>query len=120
MPIARIDITGPKSDEHKRALMRAVRSAIVTCLGAGDERVNVRVNETSAECVDVPSCRTERYTVVDVMMYTGRSEAMKRAFAERLRADLAAAPGIEPSEVAIALHEMSKVDLDVLPGEAVS
>ena len=118
MPIARIDITGPKSAEYKRALAAAVRGAIVSCLGATDDRVNVRVVETVPECVDVPACRTERYTVVDIMMYEGRTDEMKTAFAEKLRAGLASNPGIEPSEVAIALHSMSKIDLNVLPGEA--
>ena len=118
MPIARVDVTGPKSAEYKRDIMAAVRSAIVTCLGAGDERVNVRVVETEPECVDVPSCRTDRYTVVDVTLYEGRTDEMKRAFAETLRAGLALSPGIEPSEVSIALHSMSTTDLDVLPGEA--
>ena len=118
MPIARVDVTGPKSAEYKQAVMAAVRSAIVTCLGAGDERVNVRIVETPSDFVDLPSCRTERYTVVDIMLYEGRSDEMKRAFADTLRADLAAAPGIEPSEVSIALHSMAPTDLDVLPGEA--
>jgi phenylpyruvate tautomerase PptA (4-oxalocrotonate tautomerase family) len=118
MPIARIDITGPKSAEYKRALIYAVRGAIVSCLGATDERVNVRVVETEPDCVDVPTCRTERYTVVDIMMYEGRTDEMELAFAETLRAKLASDPGIEPSEIAIALHSMSKIDLNVLPGEA--
>lgn len=118
MPIARIDIAGTKSLEYKRALAHAVRECIVTFLAADDSRVTVRVSETPPECVDFPPCRTDRYTVVDILLYEGRTEEMKRAFAAGLRAALAKDPGIEPSEVAIALHLMSRSDLDVLPGSA--
>lgn len=118
MPLVRIDITGPKTSEYKQALISAVRAAVIDGLAAQDERVVVRLTETDAACVDVPNCRTERFTLVDVMLYEGRSPEMKVTFGRLLRERLALSPGIEPSEVAVALHDLSKVDLDVLPGEA--
>lgn len=118
MPLARIQITGQKPAAYKRALISATRAAIVEGLGALDERVVVRLSVDDAECVDVPVCRTDRFTLVEVLLYEGRSEETKRVFAQLLRARLSQDPGIEPSEVAVALHDLSKVDLDVLPGEA--
>lgn len=118
MPVATVDIVGSKSRAYKDALAAAVRRSIVEFLAADDSRVTVRIIETPADCVDLPSCRTERYTVVGILLYEGRTEEMKRAFAEGLRAALAADPGIEPCEIAIALHSMSTSDLDVLPGQS--
>jgi len=118
MPLVRIDVIAPKSPEYKRALMAAARHAIVDGLAAPDSRVTVRVAETAADDVDLPSCRTDRMTVIDVLLYAGRTDEMKTATAAALRDALALDPGIEPCEVAVFFHDATPVDLDVLPGQA--
>ena len=118
MPLATVRITGPKPAEYKQELLAIVRSTIVDGLVAPDERVVVRVCEDDSDCVDTPDCRTDRFTVVEVLLYAGRSADTKRAFVRLLRERLAITPGIEPSDVAVAFHDKSMVDLDVLPGEA--
>jgi len=119
MPIVRIDVVGPKSPDYKRALLAAVRAAVTATLGADDGRVSLRVVETPACDVDLPACRTERMTVIEVLMYEGRTPEMKQAMASHVRAALSTDPGIEASEIQIAFRELSKTDLDVPPGEAV-
>jgi phenylpyruvate tautomerase PptA (4-oxalocrotonate tautomerase family) len=118
MPIVRIDITGPKSPEWKRGVLRSTREAVTGSLGVPDEGVTLRLNETSDDCVDTPDCRTERYTIVEVIMYEGRSDETKHAMVGAIRSALSADPGIEPSEVGVIIRDPSKVDLDVLPGAA--
>ena len=118
MPLVRIDVIAPKSADYKRALMAATRNAIVEALAAEDRRVIVRVNETAPEDADLPSCRSERLTVVDILLYEGRTPEMKSLMAATLRHSLATDPGIEPSEVAIFFHDATPFDLDVLPGQA--
>lgn len=118
MPIVRIDITGPKPADYTQALLAETRAAVTEALGAPDERVVIRVIETPEEQVSVPSCRTSRYTLVDVLMYEGRSPELKRAFGLALRGRLAERPGIEASEVAIAFRDVAQVDLDSPAGEA--
>lgn len=118
MPILRIDITGPKSPAYKRALLTGARAAVIGAFGVPDGRVVVRVVETPAGDVDAPPCRTDRYTLVDVLAYEGRTPQLKRALAAALRDAYATDPGIEPSEVAITFRDASPDDLDVLPGEA--
>jgi phenylpyruvate tautomerase PptA (4-oxalocrotonate tautomerase family) len=118
MPLVRIDVVGTKSDEYKRALMAAARRSIVEGLAAEDRRVTVRVVEAPPGNVDLPSCRTERMTVFDILLYEGRTPEMKAATAASLRAALAIDPGIEPSEVALFFHDATTCDLDVLPGQA--
>lgn len=118
MPIVRIDVVGPKRAAYKRALLAGVRSAVTSALGVGDERVTLRIIETEADDVDLPSCRTERFTVIEVAMYEGRTPEMKAAMVAAARDALAADPGIEPSEVQVAFREYARCDLDVPPGEA--
>jgi phenylpyruvate tautomerase PptA (4-oxalocrotonate tautomerase family) len=117
MPLVRIDITGPKAPGYKRALLAGARRAVVSSLGVGDERVTVRVIETPAEWVDVPPCRTERFTFVEVVLYEGRTEELKRGLAKALREEFAADPGIEEREVSVLINDASPLDLDVLPGK---
>lgn len=118
MPVVRIDITGPRPAAWKRALLEGARSAAVEALGVPDTRVTVRVVEAPDDCVDVPDCRTRDFTVVEVLMYEGRTAEMKLAFVASLREKLAENPGIPPSEVTVVLRDSSTLDLDVLPGEA--
>ncbi|MBN2405447.1 MAG: tautomerase family protein [Coriobacteriia bacterium] len=118
MPLVRIDITGAKPEAYKRALLAGARLAVTSALGVPDSRVNIRVFEASPACVDVPACRTDRFTAVEVLLYEGRTPALKSAFISTLRDIYAENPGIEPSEVTIFFHDASVTDLSVLPGEA--
>jgi phenylpyruvate tautomerase PptA (4-oxalocrotonate tautomerase family) len=118
VPLVRIDITGPKEPEYKRALLAGVRGAITNAFGVDDSRVVLRVVETPADDVDVPPCRSERLCVIDILMYEGRTPEMKAMMAAEARRALALDPGVEPSDVMISFRESSRLDLDVPPGEA--
>jgi phenylpyruvate tautomerase PptA (4-oxalocrotonate tautomerase family) len=118
MPIIRIDITGPKTPEWKRALLAGTRAAVSESLGVPDARITARVTETPDDCVDVPDCRTDRFTIVEVIMYEGRTDAMKHELVAAIRSRWAASPGVESSEVTVIIRDPSRVDLDVPPGDA--
>jgi phenylpyruvate tautomerase PptA (4-oxalocrotonate tautomerase family) len=116
MPFVRIDITGPKNADYKHALLAGTRAALTTTFEVPDARVSIRVIETPSGEVDVPSCRTDRLTMVDVLMFEGRTPQAKAAMTAALRDALAASPGIEPSEVIVNFREADAVDLDVFRG----
>ena len=116
MPFIRIDVTGPKAADYKRALLAGTRAAVTKSFGVADDRVTVRVLETPGADVDTAPGRTERMTMVDVLMFEGRSAEMKAAMTAALRDALANSPGIEPSEVVVNFREADAVDLDVFRG----
>lgn len=118
VPIVRIEFIGPREDVYVSALMRGVRQGIVTWLNAPDPRVAIRAIEVAEGHVDLPDCRTAGFTVVDVMLYEGRTAEAKAACSASIREALSLDPGIPASEVAIAYHDMTPDDLDVIPGEA--
>lgn len=120
MPVVRVDIIGPKDAAYCSAVLRCVRAAVVGGLGAPDERVTVRVVQTPAELTDMPATRTDRFTVVDVMLYAGRTPEAKAACSTMMRTGLETDLGIPSCEVTIAYHDMAPTDLDVLPGEALA
>lgn len=118
MPIVRVEMVGPKEGPYKRAMLRAVRSGVQDALGVPQERVTVRLLELEPECVDLPGCRTERFTVVEIMLYEGRTPELKLACTQAIRDNLADDPGIEASDVAVLYRDVTPVDLNLLPGAA--
>lgn len=116
MPFVRIDVTGPKSPEYKRALLTGTRGALTGVFGVPDSRVTVRVIETPAADIDTAPGRTERLTMVDVLMFEGRTAELKSEMTADLRERLAKDPGIEPSEVVVNFRDAGPIDLDVFAG----
>jgi phenylpyruvate tautomerase PptA (4-oxalocrotonate tautomerase family) len=105
VPIVRIDIQGGKSTEYKRALLHGVRSGIISSLGVPGERVMQRIVETPPEDIDVTEVRTDRLTIVEISMLTGRDTELKgelyTAIADRLRED----PGITRHDLVVLVNE---------------
>lgn len=117
MPIVRVDVTGPKPLEYKTAVLRGVREAVVAHLNAPDERVSVRVCETECDCVDAPSWRSDRFTVVEVWLFAGRTDEAKAACVAALRDNLGAAPGVPAHDISVIFSDRTPSDLHVLQRE---
>lgn len=120
MPIVRVDIVGPKPAEYVKSVLAGVRSGVVEGLGVPDDRVTVRVIETPASHADLPACRTDRYTVVEVALYAGRSPELKAATIAAVRERLLAEPGIPECEVAMLFRDRSQDDLSAPAAEPAS
>lgn len=118
VPLVRIDVTGPQTLDHVRAVLRGTREAITETLGVPDDRVHLRLIETPAAHIDAPPCRTSHFTLVDIILYEGRTPELKAACISAIRRKLGDDPGIPASEIAVAFRDMSTTDLDVLPGQA--
>ncbi|TLM99440.1 MAG: tautomerase family protein [Actinobacteria bacterium] len=117
VPIVRVDIVGPKDAEYVSAVLAAVRGGVVSGIGAPDDRVTVRVIETPASHVDLPSCRSDRYTVVEIALFEGRTPELKAAAMDAVRANLASALAIPGSEVAVVFNDCAPCDLSAPAGE---
>ncbi|MGQ7295331.1 tautomerase family protein [Quadrisphaera sp. KR29] len=72
----------------------------------------------AAEDFPTPEGRTERYLVVEVLLFEGRSVAAKKAFYARLYRDVAAL-GVGPADLEVVLLETPRHDWAVrgLPGD---
>jgi phenylpyruvate tautomerase PptA (4-oxalocrotonate tautomerase family) len=105
VPIVRIDLQSGKSTAYKRSILHGVRSAITSTLGVPDERVMQRIIETPSEDIDLAEVRTDRLTIVEISMLTGRGielkEALYIAIAERLLED----PGITRHDLVVLVNE---------------
>ncbi len=105
MPIVRIDLQSGKSTAYKRSILHGVRTAITSTLGVPDERVMQRIVETPSDDIDLTDVRTDRLTIVEISMLTGRGVQLKaelyRAIAERLLEN----PGITRHDLVVLVNE---------------
>jgi 4-oxalocrotonate tautomerase len=107
VPIVRIDIQTGKSTAYKRDILNAVRSAIVASLGVPNERVTQRVIETAPENIDAPESRSDRLTIIEVSMISGRDANLKQAMYEAIVSHLAEKPGIHQHDITVIVNDPS-------------
>jgi hypothetical protein len=64
----------------------------------------------SAEDFPTPAGRTERYTIIEIVMFEGRSVTTKKAFFTRLYADFTDRLDIDPQDLEISIVETPRHD----------
>lgn len=107
MPIIRIDIQAGKSTAYKRDILRGVRDAVTTTLGAPDDRVMQRIIETPADDIDVTDVRSDRLTIIEISMLPGRGPDLKEALYNAIVANLGDRPGIHARDVTVIVNDPS-------------
>lgn len=105
MPIVRIDIQQGKSTLYKRALLHGVRDAVVSALGVPVERVFSRISEAPADDIGAPEGRSDRLTMVDISLLSGRGAELKDELFAAVKRNLGHDPGIAAHDIVIVLHE---------------
>jgi phenylpyruvate tautomerase PptA (4-oxalocrotonate tautomerase family) len=106
MALARIEILEGRTPEVKRGMVDAVRSALSSALRAPAEDPCVRLAEypQGEFSLPYPDRHSERYTLVEVTMFAGRSLETKRRLYEAIVAALARFD-VPANDVLIVLHE---------------
>ena len=87
-----------------------VHAAAVEVLGLPQTKRFHRFFPMTAEDFPVPEGRTERYTIIEVLMFEGRLVHTKRAFYARLYEDFEARLGIEAADLEVAIVETPRHD----------
>lgn len=104
MPLVRIEILKGRSRAEKEALLEGVHAALVEALKIPDNDRTQRVCEYAPEDFEIPPGKTERYTLIEVTMFPGRSLEAKRQLYQAIVRNLAAA-GVASSDIFTVLHE---------------
>ncbi|MFU8891111.1 MAG: tautomerase family protein [Anaerosomatales bacterium] len=105
MPIVRIDIQSGKSTAYKRAILHGIREAISSALDVPAERVMQRIVESVPEDIDAPGRQTDRLTIVDITMLSGRDAELKRTLYAEVVSRLGFEPGIAPADIMVVVHD---------------
>ncbi|WP_337060821.1 tautomerase family protein [Kineococcus sp. G2] len=91
-------------------LSDTVHAAAVDVLGLPATKRFHRFLPMAAEDFPTPEGRSERYTIIEVFMFAGRTVATKKAFFQRLYRDFAEHLGIEAIDLEITIVETPRHD----------
>jgi phenylpyruvate tautomerase PptA (4-oxalocrotonate tautomerase family) len=104
MPVVKIDTRRGLSAQTKKQLLEAAHAALVAAFKIPDHDRTQRLVEHAAEDFEIPPGKGERYTVVEISVFAGRSIEAKRALYREIVERFEAA-GIPRLDVFILLHE---------------
>lgn len=105
MPIVRIDIEAGKTTQYRRAILHAVRRAVTSALQVPDDRVVSRLIEAPAENIDATDVRSDRLTVIEISMLSGRDAEKKSALFAAITEGLREDPGVAPHDIFVVVHD---------------
>jgi phenylpyruvate tautomerase PptA (4-oxalocrotonate tautomerase family) len=106
MPLIRIEILEGWLSADKAGLLNAIHAAAVEALRIPDEDRTQILTEHPADAFDIPPGKGERFTLVEITMFAGRSLDAKRHLYRAVVRNLGRL-GVPPSDVLIALREVA-------------
>ncbi|AMM21442.1 4-oxalocrotonate tautomerase [Frondihabitans sp. PAMC 28766] len=96
--------------QHRSALSEAIHAAVMEALDYPAEKKFHRFVALDADDFIHPDDRGPDYTIVEISLFEGRTEAAKRALIAALFARIESTAGILPHSVEITLTETPKVN----------
>ena len=119
MPSTLIEVIRTYSPDEERAIIEAVQAALVEGLKIPVEDRGVRLVVHEPHRFAIPPERTDRYTLVSIDLFSGRSLDAKRRLYRAIVTNLAPL-GIPPDDVKILLREIDAEDWGIRGGQPAS
>lgn len=105
MPHAVIHRLRGVEPQDRQDVVQAVNAAMVESLKVPDDTHPTRLCEYDPDVFLIPKEASERFTLVDITIYPGRSLATRRALYEAIVGRLNSV-GIPPADVRVVLYEV--------------
>jgi phenylpyruvate tautomerase PptA (4-oxalocrotonate tautomerase family) len=105
MPLIRVEIREGWSPAEKAGLLDAIHAAAVEALKIPNEDRTQFLTEHPTEAFEIPPGKGDRFTLVEITMFAGRSLDAKRRLYRAVVTNLGRL-GIPPFDVLIVLHEV--------------
>lgn len=94
----------------KAQLSESIHACLVAAFGLPVEKRFQRFFALDGDDFIYPNDRSERYTIIEIVLFEGRSTAAKKRLIELLFATLDAGVGIPPQDVEIVMIESPRVN----------
>ena len=104
MPLVRIEILEGRSVNERRLLLQAVHDALVEAFEIPDDDRTQRIVEYDPINFEIPPGKSDRYTLIEITAFPGRSRTAKAALYEAIVRRLGKL-GIDADDVSIVIHE---------------
>jgi phenylpyruvate tautomerase PptA (4-oxalocrotonate tautomerase family) len=105
MPLVKISILKGRSKSEKQALLDAVHAALVEAFKIPDWDRDQRIFEFEKENFEIPNNRTDYFTLIEIIIYPGRSLKVKRELYKSINDRLKANGYKNPNDIVIVLLE---------------
>lgn len=105
MPFVRIEILSGKTPEYKKTLLQAVHDAFVATFDIEEDDRYQRLYELDEDCFERRKAKTDRFTLIELTLFPGRSKELKRQLIKQITRLLGERLGIAPTDVFIIMHE---------------
>lgn len=104
MPLVRIEVLKGRTAPQRQRLLDAVHAALVEAFGIPEDDRTQRLVEHDPENFEIDPGHSEKYTLVEITAFPGRSPSAKRALYKALVRNLGEA-GVPADDVFIVMHE---------------
>lgn len=105
MPLVRIEIIKGKDAGYKKELLEAVHTALVNAIQIEDWDRFQRLYEIEDEFFERSESKTDKFTMIEIMMFQGRTKEQKARIYEEIVKELQTRLAIDPTDVFIVLNE---------------
>ena len=119
MPSTTVEVIREYTRDEETAIVEAVHAALVEGIKIPDEDRTVRLIVHQPHRMTIPPGKSDRYTIVSVDLFEGRSIDAKRRLYRALVANLARL-GIPADEVKILLREIPRENWGIRGGKPAS
>ena len=117
MPLVRIEILEGRPAPERKQLLQAVHAALVEAFGIPEDDRTQRLVEHDPESFEIPPGRSDRYTLVEITAFPGRSPTAKRALYKAIVRNLGEV-GVPADDAFIVLHEPSMENWGIRGGRS--
>jgi phenylpyruvate tautomerase PptA (4-oxalocrotonate tautomerase family) len=104
MPLVRIEILEGRSGNERRQLFDAIHEALVEAFEIPDDDRTQRIVEYHPVNFEIPPGKSDRYTLIEITAFPGRSRAAKAALYQAVVRRLGVL-GVDAADVSIVVHE---------------
>ena len=105
MPLVKIEILKGQSKEYKTTLLQSVHEGLVNSLSIPDDDRNQRLYELDECFYERSPDKTEKFTLIELTLFPGRSTKMKKDVISEITRLLGARLQIEPLDIFIIINE---------------
>ena len=103
-PLVKIEIRKGKPKEYKKAILTGLHDALVESVKIPDQDRLQRIYELDEDNFESYT-KTDNITLIEIILYKGRSKEAKKALYKAINNNLALDPGIDGNDIIIVLIE---------------
>jgi len=104
MPIVTINLRKGRTSDEKKQIFDAVHDALVLAFKIAESDRTQKMVEFEDDTFEIPAGKTERYTIIEIAVFPGRSKDAKRELYQMIVEKLGTL-GIPANDVFILLNE---------------